>query len=245
MAKLRAAESAAEAATAERDELLLALEAHKGPWMDEVHRSVEQRVKAALTRAEQLEQQQEQAAKQTAEQMKRMQQQQADLEAELAAATDRLAELNRVVSAARAAEGEARLAAEEAQALAADAQATADERAAELRVAQDSLKNMREECNERWMSERTARAQLAEQQSQLAAAEADIAQLKKSVQSKSDELLTQRAVNQQLMMKKEEVEWQLMAAIAKVGLGHSRREGSAAVAAADQDSGLAIGDQDS
>jgi hypothetical protein len=36
MAKLRAAESAAAAASAERDELVLALEEHKGPWMDEV-----------------------------------------------------------------------------------------------------------------------------------------------------------------------------------------------------------------
>lgn len=36
MAKLRAAESEAETATAERNELLLALEEHKGPWMDEV-----------------------------------------------------------------------------------------------------------------------------------------------------------------------------------------------------------------
>jgi hypothetical protein len=32
-----------------------------------------------------------------------------------------------------------------------------------------------------------------------------------------DELSTQRAVNRQLMLKKEEVEWQLMGALAKVG----------------------------
>jgi hypothetical protein len=36
MAKLRAAESAAAAACTERDELVLALEQHKRPWMDEV-----------------------------------------------------------------------------------------------------------------------------------------------------------------------------------------------------------------
>lgn len=46
----------------------------------------------------------------------------------------------------------ARTGAEEAQVLAADAQAAADARAAELRVAQDSLRTMREECNERWVS---------------------------------------------------------------------------------------------
>lgn len=82
------------------------------------------------------------------------------------------------------------------------------------------------------MSERSARAQLAEQQSQLAAAETDTAKLKKSLQSRSDELMTQRAVNQQLMLKKEEVEWQLMAAIAKVGMQQSLQDG----AAIDQDS---------
>lgn len=38
MARLRAAEAGAAAAAAERDELELALEQHKGPWMDEVRR---------------------------------------------------------------------------------------------------------------------------------------------------------------------------------------------------------------
>lgn len=36
--------------------------------------------------------------------------------------------------------------------LAAEAQAAADARAAELRVAQDSLRSMRQECNECWVS---------------------------------------------------------------------------------------------
>jgi hypothetical protein len=53
-----------------------------------------------------------------------------------------------------AAASEARTAAEEASVLAAAARAAADERAAELRVAQDSLRAMREECNERWVSNR-------------------------------------------------------------------------------------------
>lgn len=35
--------------------------------------------------------------------------------------------------------------------LASSAQAAADEREAELRVAQESLRSMREECNERWV----------------------------------------------------------------------------------------------
>lgn len=38
LARLRAAEAGAAAAAAERDELKMALEQHKGPWMDEVGR---------------------------------------------------------------------------------------------------------------------------------------------------------------------------------------------------------------
>jgi hypothetical protein len=68
------------------------------------------------------------------------------------------------------------------------------------------------------MSERSARAQLAEVQEQLAGLTAEREKLAGKVQSRNDELATQRAVNQQLMLKKEEVEWQLMAAIAKVRL---------------------------
>lgn len=46
---------------------------------------------------------------------------------------------------------EACSAAEEASVLAAHAQAAADERAAELRVAQESLRAMRGEVNEHWV----------------------------------------------------------------------------------------------
>lgn len=66
------------------------------------------------------------------------------------------------------------------------------------------------------MSERDARTQLVELQERLDSREAAVANLKKQLQSRSDDLATQRAVNQQLMLKKEEVEWQLLAAIAQV-----------------------------
>ncbi|KAF6265548.1 hypothetical protein COO60DRAFT_963050 [Scenedesmus sp. NREL 46B-D3] len=216
MAKLRAAESAAAAAGTERDELVLALEEHKGPWMDEVHQGVETRVKHALIRAQQLEQQQEEAAVRHEAHLQQLRQQQADLEAALGQAAQAQAALQQQLAAAEAAAAEARAAAEEAAVLSAEAQAAADARAAELRVAQDSLRCMRQECNECWMSERAVRAQLAEAQEQLAGLAAARDGLAGDVQACNDELATQRAVNQQLMLKKEEVEWQLMAAIAKL-----------------------------
>lgn len=66
------------------------------------------------------------------------------------------------------------------------------------------------------MSERDARTQLVELQERLDSREAAVAKLKKQLQTRSDDLSTQRAVNQQLMLKKEETEWQLLAAIAQV-----------------------------
>jgi hypothetical protein len=66
------------------------------------------------------------------------------------------------------------------------------------------------------MSERDARAQLAELQERLDAQEVSLTKLKAKLQARSDDLATQRAVNQQLMLKKEEVEWQLLATIAQV-----------------------------
>jgi multidrug resistance efflux pump len=66
------------------------------------------------------------------------------------------------------------------------------------------------------MSERDARAQLAEVQERLDMHEASLTKLRAKLQARSDDLATQRAVNQQLMLKKEETEWQLLAAIAQV-----------------------------
>lgn len=69
------------------------------------------------------------------------------------------------------------------------------------------------------MSERAARTQLVAVQERLDAHEASVAKYKRQLQARTDDLATQRAVNQQLMLKKEEVEWQLLAAIAQVWRG--------------------------
>lgn len=75
-------------------------------------------------------------------------------------------------------------------------------------------------CRAVQMSERDARAQLADLQERLDTQEASLTKLRAKLQARSDDLATQRAVNQQLMLKKEETEWQLLAAIAQVcGLG--------------------------
>lgn len=79
------------------------------------------------------------------------------------------------------------------------------------------------------MSEQDALKKLGGLESSLAAAQCEVARVKGLLQERQDELATQRAVNQQLMLKKEEVEWQLMAAIAKVRVKHVRGKGAVLV----------------
>ena len=80
------------------------------------------------------------------------------------------------------------------------------------------------------MSERAARTQLVDLQTQLSAKGAAVSKLKQKLQARCDDLATQRAVNQQLMLKKEEVEWQLLAAIAQVGVDRRRTSGLGVIA---------------
>lgn len=75
----------------------------------------------------------------------------AELEQLLHDARAEAGQLAAQLSQAGAAESAAREEAEGAAVLAAAARGAADERAAELRVAQDTLRAMREEVNERWV----------------------------------------------------------------------------------------------
>jgi hypothetical protein len=66
------------------------------------------------------------------------------------------------------------------------------------------------------MSERAARAQLADSASAAASLGSKVVRLKARLAAASDEAATQRAVNAQLMARKQEVEWQLLTALAQV-----------------------------
>lgn len=67
------------------------------------------------------------------------------------------------------------------------------------------------------VSEQSACSKLASLEARVDDGQVRITALQSELQSALDDLATQRAVNQQLMMKKEEVEWELMAALAEVG----------------------------
>lgn len=105
MARLRASETDATAAAAERDALRLAVEEHTSPWLDEVHEGVELRVKAAMARAEQLEAQMQLAAAQHAQHVQQLEHQQADLEAALHTSQQQVLELRHHLTAAQDAGG--------------------------------------------------------------------------------------------------------------------------------------------
>ncbi|GFH29408.1 uncharacterized protein HaLaN_28055, partial [Haematococcus lacustris] len=79
----------------------------------------------------------------------------------------------------------------------------------------DNVKAMRQECTERWVAEQGALGQLQGLQDRVSQLQQQVAGNQGRLQQLEAALETQQAVNKQLMAKKEEVEWQLMAAMAK------------------------------
>jgi hypothetical protein len=79
-------------------------------------------------------------------------------------------------------------------------------------------------------AQQAAEGRAADAAAQVANLSAEVAALQQQLTDRSDDLTTQRAVNTQLMLKKEEVEWQLMAALAKVGGGRTFVQGRCLVA---------------
>lgn len=77
----------------------------------------------------------------------------ADLEAYVKDLNARIVQLEDSLASARSSFQEAQQEAEQAQVLAAQHGHESECRAAELRVAQDSMRSMREECNQRWVRE--------------------------------------------------------------------------------------------
>jgi hypothetical protein len=77
-------------------------------------------------------------------------------------------------------------------------------------------RDMRAECAQRWAAERAALAQLEALERRAEAAEAAAAALRQQLQQAQEAVAAQQRINRQVMQRKEEVEWQLMAALAQV-----------------------------
>ncbi|KIZ04864.1 hypothetical protein MNEG_3096 [Monoraphidium neglectum] len=214
LTRAREAEAALGAARSQAADLRAALDEHRGPWFEEVAAGVEERVRAAMARADALQRELAEAREAAAATEQALRGERAELEQLLHESRSECGQLASQLSQAGAAEAAAREEAEAAQVLAAAARVAAEERAAELRVAQDTLRAMREEVNERWARERGALAQLEALEGQAQAAQDEAVWLRRQLQEREGELSAQRDVNVQLMAKKEDMEWQLMSAVA-------------------------------
>jgi hypothetical protein len=95
--------------------------------------------------------------------------------------------------------------------------AEAQRRPARLEALHGEQRSMRAECAERWSTERAALGQVAGLQGRAREAEAAAEALRAQLSEAEAAASAQQRINLQLMQRKEEVEWQLMAALAKVG----------------------------
>lgn len=142
-------------------------------------------------------------------------QEKADLEEFLSQSRARETDL---AAAATAASEEAAQARSEARAMGEEASAArrkAEGLDRDASVLQQTMKSMRAECTERFVHEQAAVGKLTGLEQKLADAQARGAELRTALDAASAKLSTQEGVNRQLMAKKEEVEWQLMSALAQ------------------------------
>ncbi|KXZ51070.1 hypothetical protein GPECTOR_14g55 [Gonium pectorale] len=213
--QLKKAEADLAAANQERSQLRLAAERQRGPWFDQVRAGVEERVRQALQRSEELEAQLQRREVEHARQLQDMETVRQQLEEELAAVRVSAEDLQLQLSSAVDAQCGAESRSASADAAVAELRHRVEELAAENRVLQESVKSMRQECTERWVSEQAA-------QGRVGGLEEHIQELKQALErqearttSLQQQLDVQAGVNRQLMARKAEVEWQLMAAMAK------------------------------
>eukprot|EP00891_Asterochloris_glomerata_P005263 jgi/Astpho2/5263/e_gw1.00074.85.1_t len=213
-------------AARERDELKVALEQQQGPWFDEVRSGVESRVRAALQRGQSLEAQLEAEVERHAEALAEAGQRAQLLQQEVKAGHMHIARLQLDLS--RAAEATAR-AEEEAAAqreAASRAEVQAAEASAEHRVMSTRMLSMQRDLTAAKVGAATncpleeagAMAKVAGLVSRIKALHEQVKQAEECSIQLRHELATQQLVNEQLMQRKQEVEWQLMAAVAEVCL---------------------------
>ncbi|PNH11227.1 hypothetical protein TSOC_001940 [Tetrabaena socialis] len=185
----------------------------------QVRAGVEERVRQALQRSQELEGRLEQQAAEHGSRIQAIESQRAQLESELSASRGQGAQLEAALDAALAAQQRAQEQGASAEAAAGELRQRLEELSAENRVLQESVRSMRQECTERWVSEQAALGRVGGLEDRLQALEAAAARQAAAAASLQRQLDAQAGVNRQLMARKEEVEWQLMAAKAQLDGG--------------------------
>ncbi len=88
---------------------------------------------------------------------------------------------------------------------------------ARLEAQQGEQRSMRAEWAERWSAEQAALGKVAGLEERAGEAEAAASALRARLAAAEEAVGAQQRINLQLMQRKQEVEWQLMAALAQVG----------------------------
>jgi len=212
--KLAKAEKEAAQLTQERDMLKDGLEKQEGPWFDKVKLGVEQQVKYAMSRADELEAELEQERRRHAEQLAQESATCHDLRAKLSASVERGDALQRAVEQGQHDTERLNLklthADDEIQTL----RTTAENAQAEVRVLRESMQEMRHECQDAAMRMQEAAASELAATSMLSSVQAGLEAHKAQATKLQSALDAQLQVNKELMARKSDIEWQLMTALA-------------------------------
>ncbi|GAX73677.1 hypothetical protein CEUSTIGMA_g1128.t1 [Chlamydomonas eustigma] len=213
---LKKTEADLAAANLERGQLKLAVEHQRGPWFDEVRAGVEERVKQAMRRAESLELDVESMKDKHAEELKVLRGQLLDLEDFLGAIRAKESSLEAQLSEAVQARSRAEAEGRHSTAASAELRNQLEALSAERRVLHDNVASMRQECNKSWASEQEAQKQLSDLQGRVQDLSDALLGQEHRVKQLESQLEAASGINRQLMQRKEEVEWQLMAAMSKL-----------------------------
>ncbi|GIL75342.1 hypothetical protein Vretimale_8019 [Volvox reticuliferus] len=217
--QLKKAEADLAVANQEREKLRLAAEQQRGPWFDQVRAGVEERVRQALQHSQELEARFERREAEHTAQMEALREQLAKLEEELSAAQNHAHLLHQRLESTSDAKERAENRCTAAEIAAREVQKGLENLAAENRVLQESIRSMRQECTERWVKEQAAIGQVDGLEQRIEELHQTLSQQTAQLAALQRQLDTQTGINRQLMARKEEVEWQLMAAMAKIDGG--------------------------
>eukprot|EP00884_Botryococcus_braunii_P013646 jgi/Botrbrau1/22282/Bobra.0138s0035.1 len=218
--RLQEVESNAEAAIRERDELRLAFTGNQGPWFQQIHAKVEERVGEALARAEQLEAQVEQMQEQHRAELAKLGRELENVEAELGSERTKLRSLETALSDLQAnlarveKDRDDKLTALEA------ANGSMVDTSAENRVLLASMKSMEASMREAQAGERRALHKLEEAEAHKSHLQQQSQELQGQVGALAAAVQKKEAINVQLMQRKTDVEWQLMSLISEGKAAH-------------------------
>ncbi|GAQ85292.1 hypothetical protein KFL_002280060 [Klebsormidium nitens] len=208
--KLRTAEAQLSAADKERTELRTVVEMKQGEWLDRARAQVEERVKESLRKAEQSEKQLQRARAEAAEEARQAAVDLARVKADLDLERERRRECSDELE-----DTKVRLAGAEERLRFLDAQSTQDQLArqdaqAETRVLRAEVDSLRRHVAALEEQLEGSRSEVQRLTNTVASQVEEVRKLSGEVETLAASLTKQQAVNEGVMKKKEQVEWQLL-----------------------------------